>query len=63
MDRCAPTTPASACHDDGAGPHVNSDHFRAAVDQHPQALLETPHLINTTIEGGDWARMGEMTVG
>ncbi len=49
--------------DDAAGPHVNSDHFRAAVDQLPQALLETPRIINTTIENtGDWSRMAEMQV-
>src|SRR3954454_6391438 len=28
--------------DDGAEPHVTSDHFRAAIEQLPQALAETP---------------------
>ena len=29
----------------------------------PQALAETPHIVNTTIEGTkDWSLMGELTV-
>jgi quinol monooxygenase YgiN len=49
--------------DDGAGPHVQSDHFKAAMEQLPPALVETPRIINTTIEGADgWSRMGEMQV-
>jgi quinol monooxygenase YgiN len=49
--------------DDGAGPHVASDHFRAAVEQLPQALVETPRIINTTIAGArEWSRMAEMQV-
>jgi quinol monooxygenase YgiN len=49
--------------DDGAVPHVNSDHFKAAIEQLPQALAETPRIINTTIDGADdWSRMAEMQV-
>ena len=49
---------------DGAGPHVNSDHFKQAMQDMPQALAETPRIINTTIEGSnEWARMGELTIG
>ena len=52
-----------AFHDDGAGPHVNSDHFKRALQEMPQALAETPRIINTTIEGAtDWSRMGELTI-
>jgi len=52
-----------AFEDDGAGPHVQSDHFRSAIEQLPQALVETPRIINTTIEGArDWSRMAEMQV-
>ena len=52
-----------AFHDDGAGPHVNSDHFKKAMRDLPQALAETPRIINTVIEGAtDWSRMGELTV-
>ena len=52
-----------AFHDDGAGPHVNSDHFKKAIQTMPQALGETPRIINTVIEGAtEWSRMGELTV-
>jgi quinol monooxygenase YgiN len=52
-----------AFEDDAAGPHVNSEHFKAAIEQLPQALAETPRIINTTIEGAhDWSRMAEMQV-
>ena len=52
-----------AFHDDGAVPHVTSDHFKKALQVMPQALAETPHIINTTIEGTtEWSRMGELTI-
>jgi len=52
-----------AFHDDGAGAHVNSDHFKAAMQTLPQALAETPRIINVTIEGAtDWSRMSELAV-
>ena len=44
-----------AFEDDGAVPHVESDHFKQAMQDMPQALAETPHIINTTIEGAsEW---------
>jgi quinol monooxygenase YgiN len=49
--------------DGGAEPHVGSDHFKQAMQDMPQALVETPHIINTTIEGAQaWSRMGELTI-
>ncbi|MCE2525750.1 MAG: antibiotic biosynthesis monooxygenase [Acidimicrobiia bacterium] len=49
---------------DGAGPHVTSDHFAQAMLDMPQALSETPRIINTTIEGANgWSQMGELTIG
>ena len=52
-----------AFHDDGAAAHVNSEHFKRAIQTIPQALAETPHIINTSIEGAtDWSRMSELTV-
>jgi quinol monooxygenase YgiN len=49
--------------DDGAEPHVNSDHFKKAMQDMRQVLAETPRIINTTIEGvTDWSQMGELTV-
>ena len=48
--------------DDAAGAHVNSDHFKQAMKDMVQALVETPRIINTVIDGEDWSRMGELTV-
>ena len=54
---------AEAFQDDGAVPHVNSEHFKQAMQQLPAALAETPRIINTAIEGAtDWSRMAELTV-
>ena len=42
---------------------MNSDHFKRAMQDLPQALAETPRIINTTIEGTeDWSRMAELSV-
>ncbi len=52
-----------AFEDDGAGPHVESEHFKQAMQDMPQALAETPRIINTVIEGeNEWTRMGELAV-
>jgi len=52
-----------AFEDGGAEPHVNSDHFKQAMEDMPQALADTPRIINFSIEGAnDWSRMGELTV-
>lgn len=48
--------------DEAAGAHVNSDHFKAAMVDLPQALAETPLIINTTIEGvSEWSQLAEMS--
>lgn len=47
----------------GAEPHVKSDHFKRAMKDMRQALSETPHIINTTIEGAsEWSMMGELAI-
>ena len=52
-----------AFRDDAAAAHVNSAHFQQAIQKMPAALVETPHIISTTIEGADdWSRMAEITV-
>ena len=52
-----------AFQDGGAEPHVNSSHFEQAMHDMHDALAETPHIINTTIEdASNWSRMGELTV-
>lgn len=48
--------------DDAAEAHVTSAHFQQAMKDMPQALAETPQIINTTIEGDSWSQMGELSV-
>jgi quinol monooxygenase YgiN len=42
--------------------HVNSDHFKQAMKDLPQALKSTPKIISQTVDMDDWSLMGEMTV-
>lgn len=51
-----------AFQDDAASAHVNSDHFRKAIEDMPQALVETPQIISEQIAASGWNRMGELTV-
>jgi quinol monooxygenase YgiN len=52
-----------AFRDGAAEAHVTSPHFKKAMSDMPQALAETPRIINTTIEGvEDWSLMGELRV-
>ena len=48
--------------DDGAEPHVKSDHFQKMQEEFPQYLTETPLIISHQVEGDGWAPMGEVTV-
>jgi quinol monooxygenase YgiN len=48
--------------DDGAGPHVQSDHFaKAMVDLRP-ALAQTPAIVSRQVDGSSWDEMGELKV-
>lgn len=51
-----------AFQDDAASDHVNSEHFKQAMKEMPEALVETPKIISRQIEGSDWDRMGELAV-
>ena len=51
-----------AFENDGAGAHVNSEHFQEAVRIMPQALLETPRIVSQTVEANGWSAMGEIQV-
>lgn len=42
--------------------HVNSEHFKKAMAELPQALVSTPKIISQTIDATDWSLMGELTV-
>ena len=48
--------------DEGAAPHVNSDHFKKAVQEQPQALAATPQIISRQVDGDGWGTMSEMSV-
>ncbi|CAI9399256.1 MULTISPECIES: putative quinol monooxygenase [Aestuariimicrobium] len=48
--------------DDGAAPHVNSEHFKQAMDDMRPALASTPRIISRQVEGSGWGPMGELQV-
>ena len=48
---------------EAGGVHVNSDHFKQAMQDLPQALKSTPKIISQTIDASGWSEMGEMSVG
>jgi quinol monooxygenase YgiN len=47
---------------EAGGTHVNSEHFKHAMQELPQALASTPKIISQTLEGTGWSEMGEMAV-
>lgn len=49
--------------DDGAGPHVSSEHFKKATGEMGQALVATPKIVSRQVDGDGWGEMGEITVG
>src|SRR3954452_13762740 len=49
--------------DDAGAAHVQSAHFRAARQEVPGHLAETPRIVNLSVPGADWAELGEMSVG
>ncbi|MCD9198285.1 putative quinol monooxygenase [Aeromicrobium wangtongii] len=48
--------------DDAAEAHVTSEHFAAAMQTMPQALVSTPLIISQTVDQDGWGQMGELTV-
>jgi quinol monooxygenase YgiN len=42
--------------------HVNSAHFKQAMQAMPVALAETPRIVNTQVPGEEWSRMGELNI-
>jgi quinol monooxygenase YgiN len=51
-----------AFRDDAAGAHVNSDHFRQAMETMRPALVDTPRIVNFKVPGNVWSRMGELEI-
>lgn len=48
--------------DEGAVPHVNSEHFKQALKDMPQALAHTPRIVSRQVDGEGWDQMGEITI-
>jgi quinol monooxygenase YgiN len=48
--------------DEAGGAHVNSDHFRAAQQQLPPHLVETPRIVNFSVPQDGWSELGELRV-
>lgn len=48
--------------DDGAGPHVQSEHFQKALEELPPALARTPRIVSRQVDGDAWDAMGEMQI-
>ncbi|BBX95403.1 putative quinol monooxygenase [Mycobacterium lacus] len=42
--------------------HVNSEHFKRAMAELPQALVSTPKIVSQTVDATGWSAMGEMSV-
>jgi quinol monooxygenase YgiN len=50
-----------AFQDDAAPAHVSSDHFKTFVDWAPDAVAETPKIINVqNVPGDGWSEMAEI---
>ncbi|MEE1652032.1 putative quinol monooxygenase [Brachybacterium sp. J144] len=48
--------------DEGAEPHVNSEHFRTMQQEFPRYLAATPQIVSQQVDVEDWGPMGEVTV-
>ncbi len=47
---------------DAGSAHVNSDHFKAAQRDLPQALASTPKVISESISATGWSKLAEISV-
>ncbi|MFC0358694.1 MULTISPECIES: putative quinol monooxygenase [Kytococcus] len=48
--------------DEGAEPHVNSEHFKQMQAEFPQYLAATPQIVSEQVESEGWGPMGEIQV-
>jgi quinol monooxygenase YgiN len=48
--------------DDAGAAHVQSEHFKAATQELPAYLAETPRIVNAQVPGTDWSELGELAV-
>ena len=47
---------------DAGAEHVDSEHFKAAQRDLPQALAHTPQVISQTVDATGWSELAEITV-
>ena len=48
--------------DEGAEPHVNSDHFAAGLESMRPLLASTPKIVSRKLDGDGWDEMGELVI-
>lgn len=48
--------------DEGATPHVNSEHFQKGLEAMRPHLVSTPKIISRQIDGDGWDDMGELQI-
>lgn len=48
--------------DEGAEPHVNSDHFKKMQQDFPRYLSATPQIVSQQVDVDGWGPMGEVQV-
>ncbi|MGO1510998.1 MAG: putative quinol monooxygenase [Actinomycetaceae bacterium] len=48
--------------DDGAAPHVSSEHFAAGLEAMRPHLVSTPRIISRQVDGEGWDEMGELQI-
>ena len=48
--------------DEGAGPHVNSDHFARGLESMRPHLESTPQIVSRQVDGTGFEPMGELQI-
>lgn len=48
--------------DEGAGPHVSSDHFAKGLEAMRPHLVRTPQIVSRQVDGDGWEAMGELKI-
>ncbi|RJQ88181.1 putative quinol monooxygenase [Amycolatopsis panacis] len=48
--------------DDAGAAHVGSAHFKAAQQELPPYLAQTPRIVNAKVDQNDWSELGELAV-
>ncbi|WP_439680349.1 putative quinol monooxygenase [Embleya sp. MST-111070] len=52
-----------AFRDDAAAAHVNSDHFRDALERFRPLIRHTPEIVSTVVpDASGWSEMGELRI-